>query len=241
MTILVAGASGATGRQLVEHLLKMGQKVKIIVRSPEKLPGSWKNNNQLSIIKANVSEISENEMANYVRDCDAVASCLGHNLTWKGIYGRPRKLVTGAVRLICDAIKKNSPQKPVKFVLMNSAGNRNRDLNEPISFTQRVVIALLRLLLPPHPDNEKAADFLRKNIGQNNAFIEWVAVRPDSLINHYKVTEYTLHASPTSSALFKPGTSSRINVGHFMATLIVENDLWNKWKGQMPVIYNKTD
>jgi len=44
MTTLVLGASGATGRQLVEQLLNRGQKVKVIVRSPEKLPESWKNN-----------------------------------------------------------------------------------------------------------------------------------------------------------------------------------------------------
>jgi len=24
-----------------------------------------------------------------------------------------------------------------------------------------------------------------------------------------------------------------------MADLITNNDIWNKWKGQMPVIYNK--
>jgi hypothetical protein len=52
------------------------------------------------------------------------------------------------------------------------------------------------------------------------------------------VSEYELYASPTRSALFNPGKTSRVNVGCFMAKLIVENDLWNKWKGQMPVIYN---
>jgi len=26
-----------------------------------------------------------------------------------------------------------------------------------------------------------------------------------------------------------------------MARLILEDDIWNKWKGQMPVIYNETD
>lgn len=40
MTTLVVGASGATGRQLVDQLLNMGQSVKVIVRSPEKLPQS---------------------------------------------------------------------------------------------------------------------------------------------------------------------------------------------------------
>jgi len=32
MTTVVLGASGATGKNLVEELLKMGQKVKVIVR-----------------------------------------------------------------------------------------------------------------------------------------------------------------------------------------------------------------
>ena len=241
MTTLVVGASGATGKQLVEHLLNIGQKVKVIVRSTGKIPDTWNNNDKVSIIKTSISEISLDEMANYAKDCHAVASCLGHNLTWKGIYGKPRKLVNNAVGLLCNAIKKNSPEKPIKFVLMNTAGNRNRDLAEPISVGQKLVIGLLRLLLPPHPDNEKAADLLRVNIGQKNTLIEWVAVRPDTLINQDKVTEYELYASPTRSALFNPGKTSRINVGHFMAKLIVENDLWNKWKGQMPVIYNKAN
>ena len=240
MTTLVVGASGATGKQLVEQLLNTKQKVKVIVRSPEKLPESWKNNDQLSIIQANVLDISEDEMAEYIQDCNAVISCLGHNMTWKGIYGKPRKLVTDAVSLLCNAIKKNAPNKPIKFVLMNTTGNRNRDLNEPISIGQKLVIGLLRLLLPPHMDNEQAADYLRIKIGQKNKFIEWVAVRPDGLINEDKVTEYEVYPSPTRSAIFDAGTISRINVGHFMAELITENDLWNRWKGQMPVVY-KTD
>ena len=237
MTTLVVGASGATGKKLVEQLLNTKQKVKVIVRSPEKLPESWKNNHQLSIIQASVLDISEDEMAEYVQDCNAVTSCLGHNMSWKGIYGKPRKLVTDAVSLLCNAIKKNAPDKPMKFVLMNTTGNRNRDLNEPISIGQRFVIGLLRLLLPPHVDNEKAADYLRTKVGQKNNFIEWVAVRPDGLVNEDKVTEYEVYPSPTRSAIFDAGTISRINVGHFMAELISEIDLWNRWKGQMPVIY----
>jgi hypothetical protein len=135
-------------------------------------------------------------------------------------------------------IKANKPEKPIKYVLMNTSGNRNRDLNEPISFGQKCVIALLRLLLPPHVDNEKAADFLRIKIGQDNPMIEWTAVRPDGLINESEVTEYEVHPSPIRSAIFNAGKVSRINVAHFMATLIGNDDLWQKWKGQMPVIYS---
>jgi len=236
-TTLVVGASGATGKKLVEQLLNTKQKVKVIVRSVENLPESWKHNDQLSIIQASVLDIHEDEMAKHIHDCDAVASCLGHTLSLKGIYRKPQKLVTDTVNLLCNAIKKNAPNEPVKFVLMNTTGNSNRDLDEPISIAQKCVIGLLRLLLPPHVDNEKAADYLRTKIGQNNNFIEWVAVRPDGLVDEDKVSEYETYPSPTRSAIFDAGIVSRINVGHFMAELIIKDDLWSKWKGQMPVIY----
>lgn len=240
MTILVVGASGATGSHLVEQLLIQNQKVKAIVRSPEKLPDSWKTNDNLQIITASLLDLSDLEMRTIVSDCDAVASCLGHNMTFKGMYGKPRRLVTDATSRLCNAIITNHSSSKTKFVLMNTTGNRNRDLNEPISFAQKCVIGLLRLLLPPHVDNEKAADYLRTQMGQNHNFVEWVAVRPDGLINAEEVTSYEIHASPTRSAIFNAGKVSRINVGHFMASLINDDNLWRKWKGQMPVIYSKS-
>jgi cation diffusion facilitator CzcD-associated flavoprotein CzcO len=239
MTILVVGASGATGRLLVEQLLNKGEKVRVIVRSPDNLPEAINNHKNLSVIHASVLDLSDAEMAQHVSDCSAVASCLGHNLSFKGIYGQPRRLVTDATRRLCRAIKTHRPEEPVKFVLMNTTGNSNRDLFEPISFGQKCVIGLIRLLLPPHVDNEKAADYLRTKVGQNDSAIEWAAVRPDSLTNESTVTEYEVHPSPTRSAIFDAGLTSRINVGHFMADLIINDDTWNKWKGRMPVIYNK--
>jgi NAD(P)H-binding len=239
MTTLVVGASGATGRLLVEQLLNRGQNVKVIVRSPEKLPEVLRNNDHFTVISASILELSDAEMAQHINGCDAVASCLGHNLNLKGIFGHPRRLVTDATRRLCHAIKTNKSEKPTKFILMNTAGNSNRDLSEPISLGQRFAIGLIRLLLPPQVDNEMAADYLRTKIGQNDKDIEWVAVRPDSLRDASEVTAYEVHPSPTRSAIFNPGVTSRINVGHFMADLITDDDTWNKWKGQMPVIYNK--
>ncbi len=239
MTTLVVGASGATGRLLVEQLLNRGQNVKIVVRSPDKLPEIVKNHDNLSVIHTSVLDLSDNEMAQHVNGCDAVASCLGHNMSFKGMYGHPRKLVTDATRRLCGAIKANKPDEPVKFVLMNAAGNSNRDLLEQISFGQKCLVGLLRLLLPPHVDNEKAADFLRTKVGQNDGGIEWAVVRPDNLIDESEVTEYEVHPSPIRSAIFEAGLTSRINVGYFMADLITDDDTWSKWKGNMPVIYNK--
>lgn len=238
MTTLVIGANGATGKELVEQLLLKKQNIKIIVRDLNKISNSWKNNSSIEIIEASILELSKDEINEIVSGCNAVISCLGHNLSWKGIYGQPRKLVTDAVRLICKSIKKNTPNDPIKFVLMNTAGNRNRDLEEPLSFKHKLVVFLLRLLLPPHVDNETAADYLRTEIGQNNKSIEWVVVRPDNLINEDNVSQYETYPSPIRDAIFDAGKTSRVNVAHFMATLITESNVWNTWKGQMPVIYN---
>jgi nucleoside-diphosphate-sugar epimerase len=238
MTILVAGASGATGIRLVEELLNREHHVRVIVRSPDRLPDAIKNHKNLSVITASVLELSDEEMEQHVAGCDAVASCLGHNMTFKGLFGKPRRLVTDATRRLCTAIKANNPEGSIKYVLMNTVANRNRDLKESNPFAQKVIIALLRLLLPPQPDNEQAAEYLRTTIGQNDNAIEWVAVRPSALIDEDTASEIEVHPSPTRSIL-KDGEISRINVGHFMADLITNQDLWNTWKGQMPAIYNK--
>ncbi len=238
MTTLVVGATGATGRLLVEQLRSRGQDVRVIVRSPDKLPEAVRSDANVTVIRASVLELSDAEMSQHVSGCSAVASCLGHNLSLKGIYGQPRRLVTDATRRLCNAIKANKPEGLTKFVLMNTTGNINRDLHEPVSFAQRLVLGILRLLLPPQMDNEQAADYLRTEIGQHDESIEWAAVRPDNLIDEGQVTDYEVHASPTRSAIFDPGSTSRINVAHFMAELITNEDTWSKWKGHMPVIYN---
>ncbi|MFM1892611.1 MAG: hypothetical protein RLZ44_1688, partial [Pseudomonadota bacterium] len=149
------------------------------------------------------------------------------------------RLVTDAVRRLAGAVVATNPQTPVRVVLMNTAGNRNRDLEEPISIGQRLVVGLLRLLVPPHADNEQAADYLRTEFGQAHAKIAWVAVRPDTLTDAAAVTTYALHPSPTRSAIFDAGSTSRINVAHFMAELLTDAETWRRWQGQMPVIYNQ--
>ncbi len=241
MNVLVVGATGATGRLLVNELLNRNAYVKIIVRNKNRLPEGFSDSKNLEIIEQTLLSMSDTEMNAVVQNCDAVASCLGHNLTLKGIYGKPRKLVTEAAQRLCGAIKKQKKNSATKYVLMNTSGNRNKDLNEPRSFSERIIISLLRVLVPPHPDNEGAAEFLRTEIGQNDAAVEWAAVRPETLIDEDKTSAYDVFPSPVQSPLFSDGKTSRINVAHFMADLITNDDTWLKWKGQMPVIYNQSN
>ena len=239
MNILIVGASGATGRLLTKELLDRGHFVRAIVRSPGKLPAAVRNHDNLSVIQASVLELSDAELAQHVRGCEAVASCLGHNVTLKGMYGHPRKLVTDATRRLCDAVRANGPAQSTKYVLMSTTGYRNSTIDDPLPFTQKLIVGLLRLVLPPHADNEQAAGYLVNKVGRNDKLIEWAAVRPDNLIDEDEVTPYDVYPSPLRSAIFGSGQTSRINVGHFMADLITEDDIWQQWQGQLPVIYNR--
>jgi hypothetical protein len=81
------------------------------------------------------------------------------------MFGRPRKLVTDSVSRVCDAIRQAEPAAPVRFVLMNTTGVRNRDLDEPRTFGETIVMGLLGVLLPPQSDNERAAEYLRTKVG----------------------------------------------------------------------------
>lgn len=236
--VLVTGASGATGKLVVSELLQRNIEVVSIVRAYSSLKGTIGNHRNYCEIVADVAKITDQELASHLNGCSVVVSCLGHNLTLKGMFGEPRRLVTDTIKKVTKAIDLLVPNEKVKIILMNTSGNSNRDVPEKPPFSQRVVISILRLLLPPHVDNEQAADFLRTSIGQQHQLIEWVAVRPDSLTNELKVSAYKIHPSPTRNAIFDSAPTSRENVANFMANLATDPDLWTAWKGKMPVIYN---
>ena len=43
-------------------------------------------------------KMSNDEVAELVKGCDAVASCLGHNLSFKGLFLPPWRLVRNTIR-----------------------------------------------------------------------------------------------------------------------------------------------
>lgn len=237
--VLVVGATGSTGKLLVKQLIEEGVKVIAIVRNPGALITEIKDQSLLELVTANISDMSVDKLIPYLRDCDAIVSCLGHNLTFNGMFGKPRFLVTDSIKALTSATITLNPAKKTKFILMNTTGNSNRDIPEKPPLSQRCVISVLRLLLPPHLDNENAADFLRVKIGQAHKNIEWVAVRPDSLTDEACVSDYDVHASPTRNAIFDSAPTSRHNVADFMSNLILNDELWHQWTGKMPVIYNR--
>lgn len=237
MKVLVLGATGATGRLVIQQLIRRNIEVKIVVRQINDVINDFIVNGQLECLVGNISEYEQSKMVELLVNCDAVISCLGHNITFKGMFGKPRMLVTSCIRNVCEVIEKSKKNK-IKVILMNTTANINRNIKEKYSLKDRIVLSLLRYLLPPQKDNEEAAKYLSNIIEENNSRIEWTAVRPDTLINEENVSEYEIYESPKQSPVFDAGKTSRINIAHFMTELLCNEELWNKWKYKMPVIYN---
>lgn len=235
-TPLVVGATGMTGRLLVERLLGRDHKVRIIARSPHKLSAEILGHPNMSVITASVLDVPDDEMKEHVRGCDAVVSTLGHVMNFKGMFGEPRKLCTDATRRLCSAIEANAPSSPAKFILMSSVGVANPDLDEKRTGFDRRLLSILRYTVPPHRDNETAAEHLHRIGTTKRKQIEWCCVRPDSLIDA-AVSRYEISESP-STGILNGRPTARANVAHFMAELIENAKLWDTWKFRMPVIMN---
>jgi nucleoside-diphosphate-sugar epimerase len=250
LTVLVVGATGATGKHVVAQLLQKHHTVRTIVRSKDRLLSSLVDilgakdmdnyTSQLQITEAAILDLSDEELQKQVEGCDAVVQTLGHNLTFKGMYGVPRKLVTESIQRLTKVAEATNPAngKKAKVILMGSDGvsHPDKSTDDIRPFSERVVLAIIRALVPPHRDNEAAAKYIYADVGTGKSF-EWTVVRPTDLVDADTTSKYVTYAKPIGG-LFGDNTVSRINVAQFMVDLLTSNDLWKTWVYKMPVLHN---
>lgn len=235
--VLLVGGTGRTGRRVLEQLLSRGVSVRIIVRSPRHLRHLTVENPNVAVIEADLLSLGDDDLRRHLRGCDAVISCLGHVISVKGVFGPPRDLVMQATTRLCRGIEVLQPEDPVKLVLMSSVSvSHPGGLDTRRGKFEKVVMWMLRGLVPPARDNQEAADLLWRTIGTDNRRVQWVAVRPDALLEG-DVSEYVLHDGLVNS-LFAPASTNMANVAHFMCELVTNQQAWDDWKGKLPVIVN---
>ena len=207
------------------------------MRSARGLPPDAAQDPGLTVVEADLLSLSDEDLQRHVRGCDAVISCLGHVTSIKGVLGPPRDLVTQAATKVCRAIEALQPAKPVKLILMSSVSvNHPGGLDRRRGKLEKALLWMLRGIVPPARDNQRAAHFLDDSFAMTSPFVRWVAVRPDTLLEG-DVSEYTLHEGLVSS-LFVPDRTNMTNVAHFMCELVENPMLWDDWMGKMPVIIN---
>lgn len=245
--ILVVGSTGATGKHVVQMLLDRGDtEVVAIARSQDKLMGLLQNSKRrsiknLTVKEAGIGNMTVDELKTLTEGCTAVVSCLGHNLTFKGMF-REGLFVSETVKKLTASMPKGC-----RFVMMGTDAVAYPDGSDPKRTRfERGILRLMRWLLPPVKDNELSAEHLFKAAKANPDCYEWVAVRPGDLLeieeeagcpvqNDYIIYEHTF------GGLFGDNDIARSQVGHFLAELaIMDSGAFQKsYNHKMPVIYQK--
>ncbi len=237
-TVLLVGGTGRTGRRVLEQLLSSGINVRVIVRSALRLPAGAADHPELAVIEADLMSFDDEALQRHLCGCDAVLSCLGHVLSFKGVFSPPRDLVARATMRLCRGIEALKPSKPVKVILMTSVSvHHPGGLDTRRGMLEKAIMWMLRGVLPPARDNQQAANFLHDDVGSNNRYVQWAVIRPDTL-REGGVSEYTLHDLLPGS-LFTPDDTNMQNVAHAMCELVTSREAWDDWKGKLPVIINR--
>ncbi len=236
--VLLLGSTGRTGRHVLDELTTRGAHVRAIVRSPQKLSKECRARPNLELVEASLLEMSKAEFEQQVRSCDAVVSCLGHVMNLRGVFGQPRDLVTQAVTRIVEAARTAEATSPKRLVVMSSVSVNRPDHVEPRRGSiERAVLTLVRCLVPPAKDNQAVADFLLESVGTSDPHIEWVVVRPDTLVEGDPLG-HAVHES-VIDGLFSPGRTTMQSLARFYCELITENSSWDRWRGGFPVIVSR--
>lgn len=236
-TVLVLGGTGRTDGRVVSQLLDRGARVRAIVRCAERLPAGVVANRHLSYREADLLSLDGSDLENQVRGCDAIISCLGHKATLPGVFGPPHTLVTDAMRRVCAAIEASQPVRPVKVILMSSMSVNRPDAAEVRrGKLEKLVLWLLRAAIPPARDNQLAADYLSREVGNASPHVGWACIRPYTLLDG-EVAPYEVHETLVHG-LFRPVSANMSSVAHFMCELVDSQDIWSRWVGKLPVVLN---
>jgi putative NADH-flavin reductase len=166
--VLIVGATGGTGRELVAQALERGHVVTALVRNPSSLSIVHP---RLRIVRGNVLDAAT--VAAAVREHDAVVSALGHKQ-----FFRPTRILSDGTRNIVRAMEEHHVGR---FVCETSLGIGDSAGRMGLYYTFFVTPIILPFYFLDKARQERVIAASR---------VEWVIVRPGVLTNAAKRGRY---------------------------------------------------
>lgn len=204
MNVLVFGASGRTGRELVQQALAQGHIVTAFVRDPAKLAIEHAN---LRVVRGDVIDYASVERA--VAGQDAVLSALGASTPLR----RDPALVDG-VRNIVRAMSHAGVRR---LIYMSFLGVR--DGRHQLGFLGRYVLTPL-VLHNPTTDHEAKEGLIKQSR------LDWTIVRPPKLTNGPRTRAYRSGEGIEAASVLP--TISRADVADFMLSQLTDDTYLRK-------------
>lgn len=160
MNLLIVGASGATGQELVKQALSNGFTVTAFVRTPQKLPITHRN---LNVVQGDVGDYYSVERA--VKNQDVVLSALGVSQTLKN-----DPVVVEGVKNILTAMQRFGVQRLV-YLSFLAVGKGRQDAGFVL---KTIVSRIVRNEIDDHQEKER---LIRASP------LRWTIVSPPTLTN----------------------------------------------------------
>lgn len=190
--VLIVGAAGGTGRQLVAQALERGMMVTALVRDPSRLTITHP---QLTVVRGDVLDGGSVEAA--MRGQDAVLSALGHKR-----YFPPNRILSDGTRNILRAMEAHGVSR---FVCETSLGVGDSAGRLGVYYTFFTIPVILPFYYWDKTRQERVIA---------SSPVEWVIVRPGLLNNGAKRGRYR-HGRGVGSFLWTVRIS-RADVADFM-------------------------
>jgi putative NADH-flavin reductase len=166
--VLIVGATGGTGRQLLAQALERGYEVTALVRNPSRLPVAHP---RLRVVRGDVLDTAAVEAA--VRGQEAVISALGHKR-----FFYPTRILSDGTRHLLRAMEGFGVPR---FVCETSLGIGDSAGRMGLYYTLFVIPVVLPLYFWDKTRQERLIAASR---------VEWVIVRPGVLTNGEKRGAY---------------------------------------------------
>jgi putative NADH-flavin reductase len=206
MKLIVFGATGATGRQIVTQALELGHDVTAFARSPEKLD---QEHERLKVFKGDVLDLESVERA--IHGQDVVLCALGappsdkSNLRANGTKNIIRAMeTTGVRRLICQST--------------TGVG----DSHDTLPFLMKYIIVPL-ILRSAFADHEVQENHIRESR------LDWIIARPTALTDGEHTASYQHgYAADNKTITFK---ISRADTADFMLKQLTDNSYLHQTPG----------
>ena len=208
--ITVFGATGGTGKQLVEQALASGNEVGAYVRNPSKLSITHEH---LSIVQGELSDAALIERV--VSGADAVMSVLGPR------GGSKNKPLTQGMQNIIAAMKKQGVRRLIITSTLSA-----KDPNDKPEFRTRVLVGLVKRTM-----NDAYEDIVNVAEAVRASDLDWTIVRLTMLNNKPKSGK--VRAGYIGRGEVGSGIS-RADIADFMLSQIEDE----KYVRQAPAISN---
>jgi putative NADH-flavin reductase len=190
--LLVIGAAGGTGIEIVKQALEIGYGVTALVRNPDKFTLTHVN---LEVKQGDV--LLAGFLGEVLTGHSAVISAIGNRST------QPTTLYSRGLENILDAMR----QTPIKRLICISAGGL--DVNPEASFFVRLLTkyVLQRILKEPYADLRRMESLVRESD------MNYTVLRPSRLLDKPVTGNYR---TGINSNITKPFSIARADVAHFI-------------------------